>query len=225
MNPCPAVVLTLGLAALVAVAPNAAAQAAPPTDNPVAGLKLAWTDTLKWGQVVSITDFAGDTADARLAAAQKAVAEKGGGVNVAIEFGHIEFGTGCTAIRSSGDGAYSGHSVVRPQNNGKNMDTFTNNNRAIEVRGWRWTIERNDYEVYSNFNLAGHAYGDGEGIMHEAFNNVDLRDSRLIGNRGNRCLCVWRIPVDGLLIQDNDIGIHNAGNATPKDNAGFEEPK
>jgi hypothetical protein len=126
--------------------------------------------------------------------------------------------SGCTGIRTSGNGAYIGHNViryaqgvVRPTSNGKNTSTFTNNNRAIELRGWRWTVEDNDYEVYSNLGPKGNRFGDGEGIMHEAFNNCDLRDSRLLDNRGNAYLCIWRVPVYGLLIKGNRITQQGAG--------------
>jgi hypothetical protein len=120
--------------------------------------------------------------------------------------------SGCTAIRTSGNGTRIADNViryepkvVRPTANGKNTSTFTNNNRAIELRGWRWEVTGNDYEIYSNLGPSGNRFGDGEGIMHEAFNNVDLRDSKLINNRGNAYLCIWRVPVYGLLIQGNRI--------------------
>lgn len=125
---------------------------------------------------------------------------------------------GCLAIGFSGDGTHCGLNTIRyppdaylPIFDGETDSHFTNNNRAIEARGWRWTIVGNDYEVYSNlqFNpgqFGGH-YGDCEGIMHEAHNNVSIKDSRLLYNVGNRYLCLWRVPVDGLEIRGNIIRV------------------
>ena len=42
--------------------------------------------------------------------------------------------------------------------------------------------------------------------MHEGFGNTSLKDSRMVNNRGNRYLCIWRTDVDGLLIEGNLIG-------------------
>jgi hypothetical protein len=130
---------------------------------------------------------------------------------------------GCTAINVTGDGAYIGHNTIRfrpnvvlPTARGLQYDAFTNNNRAIELRGYRWTADGNDYEVYSNivtdeaFNepgvaTGGRRYGDGEGIMHEAYNNCGIRDGKIINNRGNRYICLWRVPVDGLEIRGNYV--------------------
>lgn len=124
------------------------------------------------------------------------------------------FCSGCTAIRFTGDGtACTGNvirfkpNVKRPTARGYQFDAFTNNNRAIEIRGWRWAVEHNDYEVYSN--LGGpdgtFKYNDGEGIMHEAWDNCGIVDSRVVGNRGNTYLSIWRVPMDGLLVQGNEI--------------------
>lgn len=122
---------------------------------------------------------------------------------------------GCLAIGFSGDGTYCGSNVIRyspnaylPIYNGDTFSHFTNNNRAIEMRGWRWTVAYNNYEVHSNTQPGrdfGGQYGDGEGIMHEAHHNCDVRDSRLLYNAGNRRLYVWRVPVDGLEIRGNIV--------------------
>ncbi len=97
--------------------------------------------------------------------------------------------------------------VVRATTGGRWMDGHSNGNRAIEIRGWEWEIADNDYEVYSNRTPDGMKYNDGEGIMHEAWENVGIRDSRLTGNVGNAYLCVWRVPVRGLLVAGNRIRI------------------
>jgi hypothetical protein len=122
------------------------------------------------------------------------------------------FCTGAGAVKFSGDGAVCSFNVirykkdvVRPTARGYQLDSFTNNNRAIEMRGYGWTVEGNDYEVHSNLSIQGHKYGDGEGLMHEAYDNCDLRRSRLIANKGNRYLCIWRVPVDGLEIRGNVV--------------------
>lgn len=95
----------------------------------------------------------------------------------------------------------------------------TNDNRAIQCRGYRYRVEGNDFQVY-----AGLAYDrkyrtcDGEGIMHENHVNAKVLDSRIANNRGNGYICVWRVEVDGLEIRGNKIektpgpfiGIHSA---------------
>ncbi len=126
--------------------------------------------------------------------------------------GNYVFCTGCVAIKTSGDGTFVGYNVIRyrpgvirPTYTGLTLSNFTNNNRAVEMKGWRWTVQGNDYEVYSNYGPTGTKYNDGEGIMHEAWENVGVRDSRIIGNRGNAYICLWRVPVRGLEIRDNHI--------------------
>ena len=126
------------------------------------------------------------------------------------------YSTGCLAIGFSGDGTYCGHNVVRyekgvalPFYNGYNQSKHVNNVRAVEMRGWRWTVEYNDYVVHKN--LGG--YNDGEGLMHESHGNVSIRDSKLLHNKGNAYLCLWRTPVDGLLIKGNDIDTRNGHGA------------
>jgi hypothetical protein len=128
---------------------------------------------------------------------------------------------GCLAIGFSGDGTFCGLNVVRykpgsylPIFNGETDSHFTNNNRAIEARGWRWTIAHNDYEVYSNTQYTGEFgghYGDCEGIMHEAHCNTSIKGSRLLYNVGNRYLCMWRVPMDGLEIRGNIIRLATTG--------------
>jgi hypothetical protein len=125
---------------------------------------------------------------------------------------------GCLAIGFSGDGTYCGHNVVRygeavylPIYNGYNESHHVNNVRAVEMRGWRWTVEYNDYVVHKNVfdRERGLCYNDGEGLMHESHCNVDIRDSKLIGNKGNAYLCLWRTPMNGLLIKGNEIDTPN----------------
>jgi len=122
---------------------------------------------------------------------------------------------GCLAIGFSGNGTYCGSNRIRydpksylPVFNGETDSHFTNNNRAIEARGWRWTMAHNDYEVYSNTQYTGQFdghYGDNEGLMHESHDNVSIKDSKLLYNVGNRYLCMWRVPVDGLEIRGNIV--------------------
>jgi len=51
-----------------------------PTDNPAAHLKQAWTNDVKWANVVDVAKMPGDDTDTKLAAAQDALAKAGGGV-------------------------------------------------------------------------------------------------------------------------------------------------
>lgn len=124
------------------------------------------------------------------------------------------FTTGHGGIKTTGDGAIIAynmiqckHSVVLPTANGLYMDAHVNDVRGIEVRGWRWTIEGNDYDVHANYTPDGIKYNDGEGLMHESWENVGVRDSKIINNVGNRYICFWRVPVRGLEIRGNRIRI------------------
>ncbi len=77
------------------------------------------------------------------------------------------------------------------------------------MRGWRWIVEDNDYEVYRNW-AADHQYhiNDGEGLMHENHCNAHIRDSRITGNRGNAYLSLYKTGgIDRLLIEGNDISV------------------
>jgi hypothetical protein len=121
--------------------------------------------------------------------------------------------TGCCAINVTGDGMLVAGNVIRfrkdvviPTTGGVLVGSpaNTNNNRAVELRGYRWTVEGNDYEVYSNLKTpGGGAYNDGEGLMHEGFNGCGIKDSKFLNNTGNRYICIWRVPVEGLEIRGN----------------------
>jgi hypothetical protein len=124
------------------------------------------------------------------------------------------YSTGGGGIKTTGDGAWVAYNIVRtkpsvvlPTANGIYMDAHVNDVRGIEVRGWRWTVEGNDYDVHSNYTPDGIKFNDGEGIMHESWENVDVRDSKIINNRGNRYICLWRVPARGLIISGNQIRI------------------
>lgn len=130
------------------------------------------------------------------------------------------FSSGGGGIKTTGDGAWvafnivkSSHSVELVTANGRFMDSHVNDVRAIEVRGWRWTVEGNIFDIHSNYTPEGIKYNDGEGIMHEAWENVDVRDSRIINNIGNQYICLWRVPVRGLEISGNLMRIKPAWHA------------
>lgn len=118
----------------------------------------------------------------------------------------------CTAspgIMFTGDGTICSFNVIkfkpgvlRHTIGGIYQGHFTGNIRAIEMRGYRWTVEGNYYEVYRNHGKIG---ADGEGLMHEAHHNSPVKDSKLLYNRGNAYLCLWRLPIDGLLIKGNIV--------------------
>ena len=49
---------------------------------------------------------------------------------------------------------------------------------------------------------------DGEGLRHEAHFNSAVKDSRLIGNKGNAYLSSYRVHgIDGRLIRGNDVRV------------------
>ena len=86
----------------------------------------------------------------------------------------------------------------------------TNDNRAVEMRGWRWTVDGNDYEVYRN-KCQDRIYdiNDGEGLMHEDHVNSTVKDSVLTHNRGNTYPSIFHTAgIDGLRVEGNDIRTH-----------------
>lgn len=126
------------------------------------------------------------------------------------------YSTGRCAIGFCGDGVVCSRNVIRfvkgllrPTVTGVHASygTATNDNRAMEMRGWRWVVERNDYEVYSNVCSDGkYRINDGEGLMHEDHCNSTIVDSRLVGNRGNSYLSLFHVgAIDGLHVEGNDI--------------------
>lgn len=126
------------------------------------------------------------------------------------------FCTGRTAISFCGDGVICANNVirfkkgvVRPSHTGMSLSSgsSTSDNRAVEMRGWRWTVEGNDYEVYRSLCADKKFYiNDGEGLMHEGHCNSAVIDSKLIRNKGNAYLSVFHTGgIDGLLIEGNDI--------------------
>ncbi len=127
--------------------------------------------------------------------------------------------TGRCAIGFSGDGVTAAKNVirfpkdiVRPTVTGvhRSYGSATNDNRAVEMRGWRWIVEDNDYVVYRNLCSDRRYYiNDGEGLMHEDHCNSIIVDSRLAGNRGNSYLSLFHCgAIDGLHVEGNDISTH-----------------
>ncbi|MCK4293287.1 MAG: hypothetical protein KAY65_08825 [Planctomycetes bacterium] len=126
------------------------------------------------------------------------------------------FCTGRCAISFTGDGTICANNVIRfkdniwrPTTTGANLTkgSSTNDNRAIQMRGWRWTVEGNDYIVYRNW-AADRKYkiNDGEGLMHEDHVNSSVLDSKLINNKGNSYISIYKTGgINGLLVKGNDI--------------------
>ena len=128
------------------------------------------------------------------------------------------YNTGRMAIGFCGDGTVCSNNIIRfekdvfrPTVTGTKVTSgsATNDNRAIEARGWRWVIEDNDYLVDRNICSDGsYRINDGEGIMHEDHCNSDIRDSRLVGNKGNSYLSIYKCgTIDGLHIEGNDLSV------------------
>lgn len=126
------------------------------------------------------------------------------------------FCSGRGAIEFSGDGVICSFNVIRYKpdvlrvtNTGRQLagGSSTNGNRAVQMRGWRWTVEGNDYEVYRNRTVEKNIYiNDGEGLMHEDHANSTVLDSRLINNKGNAYVSIYACGgINGLLVQGNDI--------------------
>jgi hypothetical protein len=136
------------------------------------------------------------------------------------------FNTGRCAIGFCGDGVQCLRNVIRfardvwrPSVTGQHLShgASTNDNRAVEMRGWRWVVEGNDYEVYRNWAFDRKYYiNDGEGLMHEDHVNSTVKDSVLARNRGNTYLAIYfTAGIDGLLVEGNDIRIDRAGSGEP----------
>lgn len=128
------------------------------------------------------------------------------------------YSTGRTAIAFTGDGTICSGNVIRfkkdvwrPTNTGRQEThgASTNDNRALQMRGYRWRVENNDYEVYRNWCSDRKYYiNDGEGLMHENHCNSAIVDSVLRKNRGNTYLSLYKTgSIDGLLIEGNDIRV------------------
>lgn len=126
------------------------------------------------------------------------------------------FNTGRCAIGFCGDGVLCARNVIRfarnvwrPTVTGRHVShgASTNDNRAVEMRGWRWVVEDNDYEVHRNIAFDRlYPINDGEGLMHEDHVNSTVRDSVLRRNRGNAYLSIYHTAgIDGLLVEANEI--------------------
>jgi hypothetical protein len=133
--------------------------------------------------------------------------------------------TGRTAVHFTGDGTIASFNVIRfkpnvmrQTNTGIHLTSgsSTNDNRAMTIRGWRYTVEGNDYLVYRNRCADGIYYiNDGEGLMHEGHANCTIKDSRIIGNRGNAYLSIFLTAgIDGLEVDSNDIRPRGPGTDT-----------
>lgn len=129
---------------------------------------------------------------------------------------NLVFNSGRMSIGFGGDGTICANNVTRiakdvwrPTVTGESAThgSSTNDNRAIEMRGWRWQVDDNDCEVHKNW-CADRSYyiNDGEGLMHEDHCNSDIRDSRLTNNKVNSYLSIYKCgSIDGLLIEGNDV--------------------
>lgn len=128
------------------------------------------------------------------------------------------YNTGRMCIGFGGDGTICSNNITRiekdvwrPTVTGASAThgSSTNDNRAIEMRGWRWTVDGNDFEVHRNWcSTKDYPINDGEGLMHEDHCNSDIRDSKLINNKGNSYLSIYKCGIiDGLLVEGNDISV------------------
>lgn len=126
------------------------------------------------------------------------------------------FCTGRCAISFTGDGTICANNIIRFKDNvwrptatGTNITrgSSTNDNRAVQMRGWRWTVEENDYIVYRNWATdRKYKINDGEGLMHEDHVNSSVLDSKLINNKGNTYISIYKTGgINGLLVKGNDI--------------------
>ncbi|MBN1817711.1 MAG: hypothetical protein JW828_10140 [Sedimentisphaerales bacterium] len=126
------------------------------------------------------------------------------------------FCTGRCAISFTGEGTICADNVIRfkdnvwlPTTTGTNRTTgsATNDNRAVQMRGWRWTVAGNDYLVFRNLCYdRKYRINDGEGLMHEDHVNSTVLDSRILNNKGNSYISIYKTAgINGLLVKGNDI--------------------
>lgn len=126
------------------------------------------------------------------------------------------FNTGRIGIGFSGDGVRCRNNVVRfaadvwrPTATGQQVTSgnSTNDNRAVEMRGWRWVVDGNEYTVHRNVAFdRKYRINDGEGLMHEDHANSTVLDAVLTNNRGNTDLSIYKTAgIDGLLVEGNTI--------------------
>jgi hypothetical protein len=126
------------------------------------------------------------------------------------------FMSGRCAITFTGDGVLCKDNVIRFKKDVPRWTTTgkvvvggagTNDNRAVQMRGWRWRVEGNDYEVHRNRAAdSNYLINDGEGLMHEDHVNSTILDSALIGNKGNTYLSLYKCAgIQGLEIRGNEI--------------------
>lgn len=126
------------------------------------------------------------------------------------------FSTGGYAIQFTGDGTVCANNTIRFKPDvrrytvtGEKFSTgsSTNGNRAVEMRGWRYSVRDNDYEVYSNIAADGnYKINDGEGLMHEDHVNSIVKDSEILNNDGNTYISIYKTGgIDGLIVKDNNI--------------------
>jgi hypothetical protein len=124
--------------------------------------------------------------------------------------------TGRCAISFTGDGTVCANNVIRfkddvwrPTATGANITkgSSTNDNRAVQMRGWRWKVIGNDYKVYRNWcSDKVYKINDGEGLMHEDHVNSTVLDSVLLNNKGNTYISIFHTAgINGLLVKGNDI--------------------
>jgi hypothetical protein len=126
------------------------------------------------------------------------------------------YNTGRIGIGFCGEGVQCLNNVIRfpddvwrPTATGQQLTSgaSTNDNRAMEMRGWGWVLDGNDYIVHRNWAYdKKYKINDGEGLMHEDHMNSTVKDSILVNNRGNAYLSIYKTAgVDGLLIEGNEI--------------------
>ncbi len=124
--------------------------------------------------------------------------------------------SGRCAIAFTGDGTICADNVVRFPKGLKRWTatgqrnctgSSTNDNRAVQMRGYRWVVTGNDYVVHSNIAMPSrYRINDGEGLMHEAHVNSAIVDSKLINNKGNAYISLYRVHgIDGLIVKGNHI--------------------
>jgi hypothetical protein len=128
------------------------------------------------------------------------------------------YNSGRMGIGFTGDGVICSRNVTRiardawrPTVTGQSVShgSSTNDNRAIEMRGWRWVVEHNDCVINRNWAAErGYLINDGEGLMHEDHCNSTIVDSRVVGNKVNSYLSIYKTgPIDGLHIEGNDVSV------------------
>ncbi|MBD2102025.1 right-handed parallel beta-helix repeat-containing protein [Leptolyngbya sp. FACHB-261] len=125
------------------------------------------------------------------------------------------FVSGRVGIHVGGDGAQVLRNFIQGQRAERNTVTGmrlakghdTNEHRAIDIAGWNYRIEDNEFYDFRS-KLEGGRYNltDGEGILHQESSGTEARGGSIRRNRGNAYIGIYKTGVaTDLRIEGNTL--------------------